>query len=207
MDNPLVLALTVGLVVSLVANVITIWILPPRLRIEPGGWVERRHKDHDGVLYKFRFKLGVRFRIRRYFGTVAPGDCAIRIEWKPKGSAPRQALAKWDETPNPFRDGKFAPDMVPSSYYQPLFLDREYSVPILMREKDEPNEDKWTIFSAQWFGATVAFSNPRVYPTDPVTLRIMGSGLVTDIKVDWDAVRRAKADSTNKSERPSLFGE
>lgn len=119
------------------------WLNRPRVKWRGFERVE----TNFGVLYKAVFELG---------GRRDPGLSCLTIEW-----AGRQVFAKWDEAPNPLEADRldaFRPELVPATFYQPLFTGKRYSVPILVQRDGRPE-----VFSGWWFG------HDRGYGPDPAT--------------------------------------
>ena len=70
-----------------------------------------REDVNFGTLHKLKFKI---------VGKQNPGICQLEIQWD--GNSVK---AKWDETPNPLendRPTQFRAELVPTTFYQPLFL-------------------------------------------------------------------------------------
>ncbi len=134
------------------------WLWRPRVKFL--GFTKSR--ANFGTLYKLRFKLK---------GRSAPGFCGLQIEW-----SGGNILAKWDETPNPVRGDdprQFEAALVPATFYQPLFLGREYAVPIVIE-----HDGRQEIFSGWWFGREMGYGpDPRLPDSDRVRLTILGGGL------------------------------
>ena len=121
-------------------------------------------------------------------GKQHPGICQLEIKWNNKS-----VLAKWDETPAPLevveengerediikdKDGdwiakKFLPHSVPVTYYQPLFLKKEYAVPIIYKKEKASKE--FEIFSGWWFGRKEGYE-PDVKVTKDTQLTLILSG-------------------------------
>jgi len=165
-----------------------------------------RHRDNAGTLYKLALKVRPSDPIRRHLGTLAPGDCAIRVEWKHKGEQLHDKLAKWDEAPNPFQGGKFSREMVPQGYFQPLFVDVKYTVPILMCDHPGEKGEQWTVFTGWWF-SRLERDRPAIARGDPITIRIAGTGLSWHSEVKWHDILAAKPDDREHKALPSLYGE
>ncbi len=118
-----------------------------------------------GTLYKLQFTLK---------GRAQPGTCALSIGWKG-----HSVFAKWDETPNPLENDdptRFRPELVPSTYYQPLFLNKIYRVPVIIKSNIKRNQrDEYQVFSAWWFGWARGYgSDPSLQITDQITLTLSG---------------------------------
>jgi hypothetical protein len=205
--------LVVGLLTGFATNLATARILLPAIRFEEittsddgSPFEQARHSDHDGVLYKLRFKLTQTGRFARWTTQPAPGTCAFEIRWRGPDDAERNVLGKWDETPNPFdRDIRgsrtFRRERVPLTYYQPLFLDREYRIPILMKDGD-----RWRVFSGWWFGERVSFSAPDIHYGAELSITVTGTGFQHERKIDW-ATDIDLAPPDTRSDLPSLYGE
>ncbi len=130
------------------------WLWRPRVKVL--GF--RKTPSNIGLLYKFRFKLK---------GRRSPGFCCLRIEW-----CGRSVLGKWDETPNPVdRDdpNQFRPELVPSTFFVPLLLKQEYSVPIVIE-----HDGKREIFSGWWFGRPRWGPDPAVGDGARIRLTLAG---------------------------------
>ncbi|MCX5710584.1 MAG: hypothetical protein NT060_01240 [Candidatus Omnitrophica bacterium] len=123
-----------------------------------------------GTLYKINFTIE---------GCLDPGMSCIRITGKGYST-----FAKWDETPSPLKDdklGSFIAEMVPSTYYQPIFLKKEYSVPVIIQESD--NDKKRFVFDGWWFGKDKGyFHGQELIEGDDVTLNILGGNGLNWIK-------------------------
>jgi len=115
-----------------------------------------------GTLYKLCFTLR---------GRSQAGLCALAIEW---GQADlRTVFAKWDETPNPLENDDltaFRPELVPNTFYQPLFLGRPYRVPVLIQ-----SNSAFEIFSGWWFGKDQGYGpDPIVSKSHLIRLTLTG---------------------------------
>jgi hypothetical protein len=134
------------------------WLWRPR--VEVLGWMKTR--VNFGVLYKLRFRLK---------GRLAPGFCALQIEWDGK-----TLFAKWDETPNPLEGddpNRFRAELVPATFYQPLFIGREYRVPIVI-ERDASLQ----VFSGWWFGWGRGYGpDPTLAMSAQIRLSLTGADL------------------------------
>ena len=135
------------------------WLWRPR--VKEYTFVEE--KANFGTIYKLSFTLK---------GRSQPGLCALTIEWGTDKER-TSVFAKWDETPNPLEGDKlegFRPELVPSTFYQPLFLGRPYSVPVLIKAKDS-----YDVFSGWWFGKDCGYGpNPWVGRCDNLSLTLVG---------------------------------
>lgn len=129
-----------------------------------------------GPLYKLRFTLR---------GRSVPGFCCLRIEWS-GGSV----FAKWDEAPNPLAGddpNRFRPELVPATFFQPLFLRRQYTVPILIER-----EGRVEVFSGWWFGRPVGYGpDPAVARGETIRLTLLGGGFEWSRDFTVDQVLRA----------------
>jgi len=156
---------------------VEIWdkIKKPKVKYKFFRW----EKVNFGYLLKIHFML---------IGKQHPGICQLEIKWDNKS-----VLAKWDESPAPLEvveengkqvdivqdeDGdwvakKFLPHSVPATYYQPLFLNKEYAVPILY--KKENGATKFEIFSGWWFGRKEGYG-PDARVTEDTKLTLILSG-------------------------------
>jgi hypothetical protein len=149
------------------------WLRRPYIESYKFEWTNRNFAK----LYYLTFKLA---------GEDSPGFCAMQIKWR--GHA---VFGKWDETPNPIEKDQvnnFRIELVPQTFYQPLFFDREYSIPILAdnRNYSPPAANlckQLAIFSGWWFGW---FNNahlpqygddPTVGEDDELELTLIGTGL------------------------------
>ena len=143
-----------------------------KVRIEYKGFINQ--KVNFGKLYKLKFKLN---------GDFDPGVCCCEINVNGYKS-----FAKWDEAPNPLRGdnpNEFVPERVPATYYQKLFLRREYCIPILIE-----NDGVIEVFNGWWFGKKYRYySLPSLADKDTITVVISGNNfnwqkkvLVQDIK-------------------------
>jgi hypothetical protein len=131
-------------------------------------------------LYKLRFKIAGSglfefLGVSKEF-TLAPGQACLEIRWH-DGYKPREVFAKWDQAPNPqeedrLRRPKFKPYLVPFTYYLPLFVDREYEIPIMFKGKN----DRYEVFSGWWFGKNTGYGGDyTVKPDTEVTLSLIAS--------------------------------
>ena len=115
-----------------------------------------------GTLYKISFTVK---------GCFDPGISCIRIT-----SKGYSAFAKWDEAPNPLKDDKlesFISEMVPSTYYQPIFLKKEYRVPVVIEENN--NGKKLFIFDGWWFGKGKGYyKGQELSKEEELTLNVLG---------------------------------
>lgn len=168
---------------------VEIWdrIRKPKLEYKFFKW----KKVNFGYLLKIHFKL---------VGKQHPGICQLEIKWNDKS-----VFAKWDETANPIKEDnlekdtegdwvpeKFIPEAVPSTYYQPLFLKKEYSVPLLYSKQKDSQE--FEIFSGWWFGRKEGYGpNIKVNKDTQMTLILSGSNFEwkETIKID-DILKMAK---------------
>ena len=124
-----------------------------------------------GILYKLRFVIK---------GYNDPGIACIRIDSKGYST-----FANWDEAPNPLKKDNikdFIPEMVPSTYFQPIFLKKEYKVPVIIKEKEEDN--KYFIFDGWWFGKPDGYYlGEELVESNEITLNVLGgNGLNRKIK-------------------------
>jgi hypothetical protein len=134
------------------------WVKKPRVKLL--GFVPVVF--NGGTLHKMRFKVK---------GLESPGLSCLNIGWCCKN-----VFAKWDETPNPLEAGNantFRPELVPATYYQPLFCSREYTVPIVFE-----NNGKYEIFSGWWFGKNSGYGpDPAIGSTVQICLTLNGARL------------------------------
>lgn len=155
----LLAAAIVGFVLGIFSTFFIDWLRRPRVvRLD-----FRRHKANFGMLYSFQFRLK---------GSLDPGLCSLRIEW-PGGSV----FGKWDENPNPLEGDcldRFKPELVPATFFLPLILNREYSIPILVVGGD----NRCAIFSGWWFGREFGYGDPALENPDvtQITLTLSGGG-------------------------------
>ena len=117
-----------------------------------------------GKLLKLRFILKGRFE---------PGVCCCEII-----TEDGHRYAKWDETPNPLKGNNlntFVPEMVPATFYQSLYLKKEYSIPILI----EYNEKRINVFNGWWFGKYEGYAGfAELGNSDSVKIIIRGNGFI-----------------------------
>jgi hypothetical protein len=129
-----------------------------KIQLKDKGFV--REQSIMGELYKFKFILK---------GSFEPGVCCCEIFSKQGNS-----FAKWDETPNPLKGDdlkEFIPEMVPSTYYQNLYLNREYTIPIIIKDKEE-----YYIFNGWWFGKSKGYYGLQLLkPNDIIKILIRGN--------------------------------
>ena len=123
-----------------------------------------------GVLYKLRFI------VKGYFD---PGVACIKI-----GSKGYSTFAKWDEMPNPLKGDNlsdFIPEMVPSTYFQPIFLNTEYCVPVIIEESN--NGNKRFVFDGWWFGKGKGYYHGQeLREGEELTLNVLGGNGLNWIK-------------------------
>lgn len=152
----------------------------------------QRHGDEHLVLVKLEFRL----RGRRLFGRLevahpSPGFCALEIS----AGCDESVFAKWDETPNPVVNDEYRPELAPQTYYQPLFLERTYLVPILavhVRDDALNTSDAAItvgdvtgveIFSSKWFERFDPYQTQREDRwrigsiENELTLHLVGNGV------------------------------
>jgi hypothetical protein len=148
------------------------WLWRPRVKeykFIKEGW-------NFGTLYKLNFTLK---------GRSQPGLCALTIQW----SSNKGVFAKWDETPNPLEADDpniFRAELVPSTYYLPLFLKRPYSIPILNKA-----DGSYEVFSGWWFGRNNGYGpNPRLSMSDNLTLTLTGGNFTWSKIVSVDTIVR-----------------
>jgi hypothetical protein len=151
-----ILGALVGGVVGLLLVLFWDWISRPRVSFLGFNKVNVNFGD----LYKLRFKLS---------GRKKPGICQLEIQWNGKS-----VKAKWDEAPNPLKNddlNEFRPELVPATFYQTLFIEKEYQVPIL--HEDNGN---LSIFSGWWFGRNNGYGDdPTINEEDKITLILSGN--------------------------------
>lgn len=112
--------------------------------------------------------IKIKFRIK---GKSSPGVCQIELKWNKKN-----VKAKWDESPNPLENDdfeKFKPELVPSTYYQQLFLNKEYMVPVLHKK----DSSELSVFSGWWYGQPNYGPNPSIKFNDNLVISISGNNL------------------------------
>lgn len=138
----------VGFIVGIISGILVTyglaWLQRPRVQFL--GFTED-DKFNLGSLYRFRFRLK---------GSTNPGLSCLQIQW-PEGSV----LGKWDEAPNPLaNDRQFKPELVPATFYQPLFFGKEYSIPVIIKPK---GKEQFEVFSGRWFGQGLGYgTDPRI---------------------------------------------
>ena len=153
-----ILSAIAGGVVGLILVELWDWLRRPKIR-EVGF---EKVNVNFGVLYKLKFKIE---------GKQYPGICQLEIRWSNKS-----VKAKWDELPNPLQDDNidsFRPELVPVTFYQPLFLKRKYSVPIIHKDDNE----RLSIFSGWWFGRDKYGPDPYVTKSTQIELVLSGNNL------------------------------
>lgn len=118
-----------------------------------------------GNLYKITFSLK---------GHENPGKCSCEIS---VGSA--TTFAKWDETPNPLVNdnlAEFAAEKVPDTFYQHLYIGKEYKVPIVIQD----NQQHY-IFDGWWFGKEKGYySKPPLSENDEIKIVIRGESFSSE---------------------------
>lgn len=153
-----IIAALVGVLFSFFVVKISDCSRKPRLRFL--GFED--FKIDNVTLYKLNFTIK---------GYYDPGIACIRIEGKGYNT-----FAKWDEAPNPLKNddtNSFIPEMVPSTYFLPLFLRIEYKVPIIIKERQEDN--RYFIFDGWWFGKTRGYYlGKELIESDEITLNVFG---------------------------------
>ncbi len=153
----LIVGAILGGIVGLFLVRIIDWLRRIRLKCK-GFTIE---STNFGELYKLEFILK---------GGFDPGVCCCEIL-----SEQGNSCAKWDETPNPLKGDKldrFVPEMVPATYYQNLFLNKEYAVPILIKRNDDH-----FIFNAWWFGKAEGYYGLKpMKDKETITIIIRGNG-------------------------------
>ena len=163
----------VGFVLGVIAPYVVDWLWRPRVR--DVGFV-RDANFNLGTLYKLRFTLK---------GRAVPGMCCLRIEWRG-----RFVFAKWDEAPNPLEGDdlrRFRPELVPATFYQPLFLRRRYLVPVMIER-----EGRREVFSGWWFGREMGYGpDPAISERDTVRLTLLGGGFEWTRDFRLDEILRA----------------
>lgn len=121
-------------------------------------------KTNFGELLKLKFILK---------GQSEPGVCCCEII-----TEDGHRYAKWDETPNPLKGDsldKFIPEMVPATFYQSLYLEKVYSIPILIKY----NENRINVFNGWWFGKHEGYAGfAELQNTDSVKIIIRGNGFI-----------------------------
>ncbi len=118
---------------------VKLWDLYSKPKVKILGFVNTNF-NCGGELIKLKFKIT---------GKQNPGVCQLELQW-----CDNSVKAKWDEAPNPIKNddcNEFKPELVPATFYQPLFLNKEYNVPIIHKENINSVE-KFTVFSGWWFG-------------------------------------------------------
>jgi len=148
---------------------VEIWDLIKRPKVRFLGF--KGIKVNFGTLYKLNFKI---------YGKQHPGICQLEIKWDEKS-----VKANWDETPNPIKEDKiikdkdgdwvpetFLPEVVPATFYQPLFLEKDYLVPIIHKD----DKGQLSIFSGWWFGRKLGYSpDPKINESQRIVLILSGN--------------------------------
>ena len=113
-----------------------------------------------GKLYKLKLILK---------GYSDPGTCSCEIIIDE-----RNILAKWDECPNPLENddlNKFLPEKVPSTFFQPLNIEKEYTIPIVIKENES-----YYIFDGWWFGKDRGYyTHPALESSSKITIILRGN--------------------------------
>lgn len=162
-----ILGALIGGIIGLLLVLLWDWISHPKVRFL--GFVHEQ--VNFGTLYKLRFKIT---------GRQNPGICQLEIQWN--GNSVK---AKWDEASNPLENDqldKFRAELVPITFYQPLFLQQEYKVPIVHQENN--NGQQLSVFSGWWFGKKKGYGpDPSVSMDTELTLVLSGNNFQWSKKV------------------------
>jgi hypothetical protein len=159
-----------------------------------------KFQSNFGLLYKIHFKI-----LPRMFFPRSPGTSMFEIRWKNQ-----KCLAKWDEMPNPLQNdklSKFVPELVPSTFFQPLIPGREYQVPLIISESNS----NLMIFNAWWFGRKKGYyniSNHLIDLSEKIEVHIQGANLdwKQEFKVS-DIINPGNTISPSPSSPPTRGGE
>lgn len=112
-----------------------------------------------GQLFKITFSLK---------GHENPGKCCCEIS-----VGQTTTYAKWDETPNPLVNdqlGEFVAEKVPDTFYQNLYIGKEYKLPILIQDNQQ-----YYIFDGWWFGKRKGYyTKPPLSENDEIKIVIRG---------------------------------
>jgi hypothetical protein len=132
-----------------------------RVKVEFKGF--ESVQTNFGILYKMRLELK---------GHEDPGECSCEIKINNYTT-----FAKWDETPNPLREDRlteFVPEMVPTTFHQHLYVDREYYIPIIVK-----TGNTIFVFDGWWFGRSAGYyKQPPIIPHSILSMSVRGSGFV-----------------------------
>ncbi len=156
-------AALVGGIIGLLLVLFWNWLTKPRVLCWNYRFIEE--KVNFGTLYKIRLRV---------WGLRSPGFCEFQIHW-----CGNMVRGKWDDLPNPLRKDnpeKFEPAYVPQTFFLPLMIGEQYSIPIIHKNKS----GRLTIFSGWWFGRNLSLPygpDPEVNNKTPLKLILKGNDL------------------------------
>jgi hypothetical protein len=119
----------------------------------------------------------IRFEVR---GSSAGTATSIQLRWGPDV---RQAtFAKWDETPEPSeqnpisKEWEHRPNLVPSTFFLPLFAKEQYTVPVLIDYASSSNGARvLDVFCGWWYIENrPEMYRLRVSETDTIKVMVQG---------------------------------
>jgi hypothetical protein len=158
----LLIGALVGWVAGFLLDRLVLW--SRRVRVQFKGF--EAVETNFGRLYKIKFSLR---------GYEDPGDCCCELQ-----SDGYKTLAKWDEMPNPLQEDRldaFVPELVPQTFFQKLYVGKEYAVPVLVNDSRNIY-----VFDGWWFGKDKGYYKlPSLNELDSVRVILRGSGF------RWDA--------------------
>lgn len=145
----------VGIVTAISVVWLVDWIKTPTIRHL--GW------RHVGDFYYFDFEI-VGKVLPWWCGD--PGTASVVLSWRSYST-----FAKWDELPEPwnYEKGKFVPNLVPSTFYLPVTVQKPYSLPLIRLVEGET----W-VFSGWSYGWPRYGPDPVVGPNDPICVEVRG---------------------------------
>lgn len=162
-----------GVGASVAAAFIVGWLFRPRVKLLGICAVPYQHGRRRGALHKIVFELT---------GRSSPGWCCVEISWpadpeiRGADRLRERVFAKWDETAIPCENhdpSAFRPERVPTTYFQPMILHREYAVPIVFS-----SNQTYDIFSGWWYGKEVGHKTyVQVEPETELRLTLSGAGI------------------------------
>jgi hypothetical protein len=146
-------------------------------------------KPERGLAGGEQYLRRIRFKAK---GSTVGTATSIRLRW---GPAPAQAtIAKWDETPEPVETnpvtgaGENPPNLVPATFYLPLYAGEEYTVPVLI-DWQAPDRRVTDVFCGWWYIERQPDRyRLRVDPDDSLEIKVQGMPWI----VGWFRRRQTK---------------